>query len=278
MYPASVAYTGGGAFVINESVWCWRGTDGIWHFSSQTILGVFDNFIYNGTASEETPDLESWTAGPQGRSPMPTVTLPFTPDAQPTRPGSWTVHLLTSAASPTSKGTEVAVSGYVAQDWTPVAGTVGTGLDPMTDDTMIDFGIPAESWGTVVGVLLQDGNDTDRYAYCGLNPTVVCNASARVSIPIGTLIADWITVGGNSFNPCGAYDLMRQWAFGTATVSRPANWYVRLLQSGSELGPSVPIAGYHGYTRQPVNMVAKGSGYPGVFWGRPVHRCQCTRR
>jgi hypothetical protein len=118
----------------------------------------------------------------------------------------------------------------------------------------------------VVGVLIQDGNDTGRYAYCGLNPTVVCNASARVSIPIGTLIAVWITVGGNNFNPCFAYDLMNQWAFGTAMVTRPTNWYVRLLQSGVELGPATPIAGYHGYARQPVNMVAKGSGYPGVFW------------
>ena len=167
--------------------------------------------------------------------------------AAPTQPGTWTLHLLTSAASATSKGTEVSVAGYAAQSVTAV-----------TNTATIDFGLPSETWGTITGALLQDGEDADRYLYFNVTPGVLTAANFRVIVPTGGLtetgIGDW---------NAAISTVVTTWLFGVAPT-RPAYWTLDLRFTVEGLAYPKPAP-------QPAGLAAKNATTdPGIYWNAAI--------
>lgn len=230
-------------------------SDGAGHYLYRQVNGVATTNWHLSTTLGTTPTYTS-----SSTSAANVVGLPGTwPDsitlsalgvvAAPTRPSGWTLHLLTAQATATSKGTEV-----TAEDYTPQA------VAAVTNTSTIDFGIPTSSWGTIVGALLQDGEDADRYCYFNVSPGTFTAPDFRVIVPIGGLMEDGI----GDYN-AALKALVKAWILG-GTAVRPS-WWVADFYGVDGSFTDFNQTAHVGYVAQPVNMVVvNATTNPGVYW------------
>lgn len=104
-----------------------------------------------------------------------------------TRPTTWTAKLLTVAATASDPGTEMADAWYTAQACVMEAQNDVTNPGVMWNAAKESFGTPETDGTDIVGLLLEDDNDTDRYFFYTLSAAVATPAGAEVNIPINQL-------------------------------------------------------------------------------------------
>jgi hypothetical protein len=105
-----------------------------------------------------------------------------------TRPGSWTLHLLTTQATKSGKGVEMTGGWYSAQSITPTAENDSTYPGVFWNTAKVDFGTPSTDGGNIVGLLLQDGNNTNNYYFYDLASPIDAAAGADINSPLNQFI------------------------------------------------------------------------------------------
>lgn len=100
---------------------------------------------------------------------------------------TWYAALMTTKTSKTVAGAEVNKGDYARQSVTlSAAGGASHGV--ILNGSQINFGTPAEDWGTVVGITLFDQlSGGNSWMFFDLVAGVGCAAGAPVSIPASQL-------------------------------------------------------------------------------------------
>lgn len=100
---------------------------------------------------------------------------------------TWYAALMTTKTTKLVAGVEVSPADYARQSVTLSAQGGGThGI--IWNGTQINFGTPAEDWGTVLGITLYDQlSGGNAWMFFDLTAGVGCAAGAPVSIPVNQL-------------------------------------------------------------------------------------------
>lgn len=100
---------------------------------------------------------------------------------------TWYAALMTTKSSKVAGGVEVNKADYARQSVT-LAAAGGTSYGVILNGSQVNFGTPAEDWGTVVGITLFDSLTAgNSWMFFDLLAGVGCAAGAPVSIPVNQL-------------------------------------------------------------------------------------------
>jgi hypothetical protein len=105
-----------------------------------------------------------------------------------TRPTTWTLSLLTTQATKSSKGVKMTGSWYSDQAVAPAAENDSTYPGVFWNTAKVDFGTPSTDGGNIVGLLLQDDHNTNNYFFYNLASPIDAAAGADVNTPLNQFI------------------------------------------------------------------------------------------